>query len=161
MQALSARLWSSGSCRRSTPGVALRGAGDPVLYLNNPDGVDRDDAPPHARRPRQLNQLQLRALGDPETQTRIAQYEMAFRMQTSVPELTDISEGAESTSSSSTAPTRASRGTFAANCLLARRLVERGVRFVQIYHRGWDQHGNLPHELAVQCKDVDQAMLRR
>ena len=155
-QALFTRMWSSGFLPTRYAGVALRGSGDPVLYLPNPDGVTTAD------RRRMLDGLgRLNALGydryrDPEIQTRIAQYEMAFRMQTSVPGLVDLSD--------ETAQTLAmygddvnKPGSFTHSLLLARRLVERGVRAVQILHRGWDQHGNLPNDLKAQCLDTDQA----
>jgi len=155
-QALFTRMWSSGFLPTRYAGVALRGSGDPVLYLPNPDGVTAAD------RRRMLDGLgRLNALGydrhrDPEIQTRIAQYEMAFRMQASVPELVDLSD--------ETAQTLAlygddvkKPGSFTHSLLLARRLVERGVRAVQILHRGWDQHGNLPNDLKAQCLDTDQA----
>jgi hypothetical protein len=155
-QALFTRMWSSGFLPTRYSGVALRGSGDPVLYLQNPDGVSRDD------RRRMLDGLQrLNARGferyhDPETQTRIAQYEMAFRMQASVPELVDLSGESASTLALYGDDVH-KPGSFTHSLLLARRLVERGVRAVQILHRGWDQHGNLPKDLASQCLDTDQA----
>jgi hypothetical protein len=155
VQAISARLWSAGFMSAQYAGVALRSSGDPVLYISNPQGV-----PPTVRRRMldavgEMNQLELEKLGDPDTRVRIAQYEMAFRMQTSVPELTDLSKEPDSTYSLYGEDARKG-GTFANSCLMARRLVERGVRFVQVYHRGWDVHGNLPEVLPSQCKDVDQ-----
>ncbi|HWB96717.1 MAG TPA: DUF1501 domain-containing protein [Bryobacteraceae bacterium] len=155
VQAISARLWSAGFLSAQYAGVALRSAGDPVLYINNPDGV-----PPAMRRRMldalgELNQVQEEKLHDPETRVRIAQFEMAFRMQSSVPELTDLSKEPESVSKLYGDDVHKG-GTFANSCLMARRLVERGVRFVQVYHRGWDVHGNLPSVLPSQCKDVDQ-----
>jgi uncharacterized protein (DUF1501 family) len=155
VQAISARLWSAGFLSAEYAGVALRSGGDPVLYLNNPAGVN------HRLRRRMLdgvnalNQVQQDRLGDPETQARIAQFEMAFRMQTSVPELTDLSREPETTYKLYGDDARKG-GTFAHSCLLARRLLERGVRFVQVYHRGWDVHANVPGVLPSQCKDVDQ-----
>jgi hypothetical protein len=155
VQAISARLWSAGFLSAQYAGVALRSGADPVLYINNPDGV------PNAMRRRmldalgELNQIQYERLGDPETQVRVAQYEMAFRMQASVPELTDLTKEPESIYDMY-GPDARKPGTFAYSALMARRLVERGVRFVQIYHRGWDVHGNLPEVLPSQCKDVDQ-----
>src|SRR5262249_47213993 len=143
--------WASGH-----RGVALRSTGDPVLYLSNPDGVDA------ATRRRaldvlgRLNQEEYRRFADPETQARIAQYEMAFRMQTSVPELTDISAEPKHVLDLY-GPDVHTPGTFARCALLARRMIERDVRFVQIFHRGWDQHANLPGDLPKQCHDVDQA----
>jgi hypothetical protein len=155
VQAISARLWSAGFLSASYAGVALRSGADPVLYIKNPDGV-----PPAMRRRMldglaELNQLQHQKLGDPETRARIEQYEMAFRMQSSVPELTDLSKEPESTWKLY-GPDARKGGTFANTCLMARRLVERGVRFVQVYQRGWDVHGNLPEVLPSQCKDSDQ-----
>jgi hypothetical protein len=155
VQAISARLWSAGFLSAHYAGVALRSGGDPVLYINNPEGV------PAAIRRRmldavgELNQLQHTKIGDPETLVRISQYEMAFRMQASVPELTDLSKEPENIYQLYGEDARKG-GTFAHSCLMARRLVERGVRFVQIYHRGWDVHGNLPEVLPAQCQDVDQ-----
>ncbi len=155
-QALYSRLWGSGWLPSRHQGVSLRSSGDPVLYLSNPDGVS-----PAARRRMldtlaKLNQKQAEACGDPETLTRIEQYEMAYRMQTSVPELTDMSDEPDSVFEMY-GPDARKPGTFAANCLLARRLAERDVRFVQIFIRGWDQHNNLPRDLPLQCRDVDQA----
>jgi hypothetical protein len=155
VQAISARLWSAGFLSAQYAGVALRSGGDPVLYISNPAGV-----PPQIRRRMldgldQLNHLAYEKIGDPETQVRISQYEMAFRMQTSVPELTDLSKEPESTYKLYGEDARKG-GTFANSCLMARRLVERGVRFVQVYHRGWDVHSILPEVLPSQCKDVDQ-----
>lgn len=156
VQAISARLWSSGFLSAEYAGVALRSAGDPVLYLNNPPGVDGGLRRRMLDGLNQLNQIQYEQHFDPETQARIAQYEMAFRMQSSVPELTDLSKEPESTYQMYGEDAK-KPGTFANTALLARRLVERGVRFVQIYHRGWDVHGALPAVLPSQCKDVDQA----
>lgn len=154
-QPLYTRLWGSGFLPSEHQGVQFRGTGDPVLYLSNPSGID-----PVMRRRMldamgKLNQKQFDTYADPEIATRIAQYEMAFRMQTSVPELTDISSEPESTLELY-GPDVKKPGSFAYNCLLARRMAERGVRFVQLYHRGWDQHGNLPNRLREQCKDTDQ-----
>jgi uncharacterized protein (DUF1501 family) len=156
VQAISARLWSSGFLSGQYSGVALRQGGDPVLFIANPDGV-----PVKIRRRMldalgELNQIQSEKLADPETRVRISQYEMAFRMQASVPELTDLSKEPESTYQLYGEEARKG-GTFANSCLMARRLVERDVRFVQIYHRGWDVHGMLPEVLPSQCRDVDQA----
>jgi hypothetical protein len=155
-QALFTRMWSSGFLPSTYNGVALRGSGDPVLYLQNPDGVSSSDRRTMLDSLEQLNQRGFDRLGDPETQTRISQYEMAFRMQTSVPELTDISQETQATLAMY-GPNATSPGSFAHSALLARRLVERGVRVVQILHRGWDQHGSLPAQLSNQCKDTDQA----
>jgi hypothetical protein len=154
-QALFSRMWASGFLPGKYAGVTLRHVGDPVLYVQNPPGVS-----PESRRLMldtlgELNRRTFDRLGDPETQTRIAQYEMAFRMQTSVPELTDLSKETKETLDLY-GPDVTKPGTFAASALLARRLVERGVRAVQILHRGWDQHGNLPNDLRAQCQDTDQ-----
>jgi hypothetical protein len=154
-QALFSRLWGSGFLPTKHQGVALRSSGDPVLYLSNPPGVD-----PATRRRMldglsQLNQQRFEAKGDPEIQGRIAQYEMAFRMQTSVPELTDISKEPQSVLDLY-GPEVKDPGTFAYNCLLARRLAERGVRFTQVFLRGWDHHGNLTKQIPNLCKAMDQ-----
>ena len=154
-QALFTRMWASGFLPTRYTGVALRAAGDPVLYIENPAGVDRADRRTMLDALNQLNHLGFERFGDPEIQTRIAQYEMAFRMQRSVPELTDLSTEDEATLEAY-GPEVKKPGTFAASALLARRLAERGVRVVQILHRGWDQHGNLPNEIRAQCGDVDQ-----
>jgi uncharacterized protein (DUF1501 family) len=154
-QGLLERLWGAGFLPASHQGVKLRGGRDPVLYLSNPPGVDRDLRRKMLDRLAQLNEEQLVASGDPEIAARIAQYEMSFRMQASVPGLTDLSTEPESTFEAY-GPDARKPGTFAANCLLARRMVERGVRCVQLYHRGWDQHGGLPGNIPKQCKDVDQ-----
>jgi uncharacterized protein (DUF1501 family) len=155
-QPLYDRLWGSGFLPTQYQGVKFGRSGDPVLWLSNPKGIDdalrRDMLDELAR----LNRIQLEEYGDPEIATRIAQYEMAFRMQTSVPELTDISSEPEHITSMY-GPDSQTPGTFAANCLLARRLAERGVRFIQLYHRGWDQHTNLPRDIKKQCQDTDQA----
>ncbi|MFK5923062.1 MAG: DUF1501 domain-containing protein [Verrucomicrobiota bacterium] len=155
-QALYERLWGSGFLPSKHQGVALRSQGDPVLYLSNPKGVDAKRRRMMLDGLRKMNENQFARGGDPETQARIAQYEMAFRMQSSVPDLTDMSAEPKKTfelyGEDSKKP-----GTFAYNCLLARRMAERGVRFTQIFHRGWDQHGSLPKDLPKQCMDVDQA----
>ena len=161
-QALFTRMWSSGFLPTRYNGVALRSGGDPVLYLNNPSGVTGQDRRGMLDALARLNQHRLDQIGDPEIQTRIAQYEMAFRMQTSVPELTDWSDETDATLAMY-GPDVHQPGTFAASALLARRLVERGVRVVQLLHRGWDQHGNIANDLPAQCGDVDQpcaALLR-
>jgi uncharacterized protein (DUF1501 family) len=157
VQAISARLWSSGFLSGEYSGVALRSGADPVLYINNPDGV-----PTQMRRRMldalgELNQIHHKRLGDPETLTRIQQYEMAFRMQASVPDLTDLSKEPDSVYKLYGEDAR-KPGTFAHRCLMARRLVERGVRFIQVYMRGWDVHGALPEVLPSQCREVDQAL---
>ncbi len=154
-QALFTRMWSSGFLPTRYNGVALRSSGDPVLYLPNPPGVTGRDRRQMLDALARLNQHRFQQLGDPEIQTRIAQYEMAFRMQTSVPELTDWSDESPETLAMY-GPEVQVPGTFAASTLLARRLVERGVRVVQLLHRGWDQHGNIAGDLPAQCRDVDQ-----
>lgn len=155
-QALFNRLWGSGFLPSKHQGVALRSTGDPILFLANPPGVDASTRRRMLDGLARLNQHQFDAVADPETQTRIAQYEMAFRMQTSVPDLVDLSKEPKHVVDMY-GPDVHKPGTFAASCLLARRLVERGVRFVQLFHRGWDQHFNLTTDLPNQCKDVDQA----
>ncbi len=154
-QALFSRMWSSGFLATRFNGVALRGSGDPVLYLPNPEGVSRADRRAMLDSLQALNGRTQAEFGDPETATRIAQYEMAFRMQSSVPELTEIaSESAETLQMYG--PNVNDPGSFAHSALLARRLVERGVRVVQLLHRGWDQHGDLPRQIGNQCKQTDQ-----
>lgn len=155
-QGLLDRLWGSGFLPSSHQGVKFRSGTEPVLYLNDPSGVDRELRRSMLDGLAQLNQLQQARDGDPEIATRIAQYEMAFRMQASVPSLTDLSDEPQSTFELY-GPHVKTPGSFAANCLMARRMVERGVRFVQLYHRGWDNHGNLPSNIPKQCDDIDQA----
>jgi hypothetical protein len=154
-QGLLDRLWGSGFLPSSHQGVKLRSGRDPVLYLSDPPGIDRDLRRKMLDGLAELNRLQEKQEGDPEIQTRIAQYEMAFRMQASVPELTDLSAEPEKVLNLY-GPDVHKPGSFAANCLLARRLAERGVRFVQLYHRGWDNHGGLPTNIPKQCRDIDQ-----
>jgi uncharacterized protein (DUF1501 family) len=154
-QPLFGRLWGSGFIPSVHQGVKLRSVGDPVLYLGDPPGIDKPSRRRMLDGVASLNKMAAQAFGDPEIATRIAQYEMAYRMQTSVPELMDLSGEPEQTFEMY-GPDARKPGTFAANCLLARRLAERGVRFVQLFHRGWDQHGNLPKQIAGQCKDTDQ-----
>ncbi len=154
-QALFTRMWSSGFLPSKYDGVALRGVGDPVLYVKNPPGIDGSDRRVMLDALSKLNQQNYERIGDPETLTRIAQYEMAFRMQTSVPELTDLSSESQATLDMY-GPNVTKPGTYASSAILARRLVERGVRVVQVLHRGWDQHGNLPKLIKGQCMDVDQ-----
>lgn len=154
-QGLLERLWGSGFLPSSHQGVKLRSSGDPVLYLSDPKGMNRNLRRKMLDSISAMNQKQLQESGDPEIATRIAQYEMAFRMQSSVPDLIDTSKETEATfqlyGDDAKKP-----GTFAANCLLTRRLFEKGVRFVQLYHRGWDQHGGLPTNMPKQCHDIDQ-----
>ena len=155
-QPLFSRLWGSGFLPSQHQGVRFRTGKDPVLYLSNPPGID-----PQTRRRMvdavgQLNHLAAEAFGDPEINTRIAQYEMAFKMQTSVPELTDLSQEPKAVLDQYGIDDAGTDGGFARNCLLARRMVERGVRFVQLMHRGWDQHSDLPKQIRGQCRDVDK-----
>ena len=155
-QGLLERLWGSGFLPSNHQGVKLRGSGDAVLYLSDPPGIDRELRRTMLDSLAKLNQRQLAQSGDPEIATRISQYEMAFRMQSSVPDLTDLSR--ESAQTFELYGEDAKKpGTYTANCLLARRLLERGVRCVQLYHRGWDQHGGLPTNIPLQCRDIDQA----
>ena len=154
-QGLLERLWGAGFLPSSHQGVKLRSAGDPVLYLADPPGVSRQLRRSMLDGLSRLHSLQQARDGDPEIASRVAQYEMAFRMQASVPELTDLSDESEATFDHY-GPESKKPGTFAANCLMARRLVERGVRFVQLYHRGWDQHNKLMSNIPKQCRDIDQ-----
>ena len=154
-QALYARLWGAGFLSTRHQGVSLRSNGDPVLYLSNPDGMSESMRRRMLDELAKLNHQRYQDVGDPEIQARIAQYEMAYRMQTSVPELTDISGEPESILKSYGEDVK-TPGTFAANCLLARRLAERGVRFTQVFIRQWDQHGNLPNDIRRQCGIIDQ-----
>jgi len=155
-QPLFDRLWGSAFLPSKYQGVKFRSVGDPVLYLSDPHGFDRDDRRAFLDSLGTLNRMTADATGDPEVSTRIAQYEMAFRMQASVPELTDLSKEPQSIIDLY-GPDSKKPGTFASNCLLARRLAERGVRFIQLYHRDWDHHGGLPKGLPARCKDTDQA----
>jgi uncharacterized protein (DUF1501 family) len=155
MQALAARFWGSGFLPSEHQGCKLRSAGDPVLYLADPPGVARADRRRMLDLAGALDQREAERSLDPEVRARIAQGEMAFRMQMSVPELTDFSDEDEETLALY-GPDVRTPGTFAANCLLARRLAERGVRFIQLYMRGWDQHANLPEEIRLQSQAVDQ-----
>jgi hypothetical protein len=155
-QPLYDRLWGSGFLPTTFQGIKFRSVGDPVLYLSNPPGLS-----PSARRRMlddlsQLDALNHQSFGDPEILTRIAQYEMAYRMQTAVPELTDLSSEPDWVFDLY-GPDARRPGSYAANCLLARRLAERGVRFIQLFHRGWDQHTHLPAQIAGQCRDTDRA----
>lgn len=152
---LYARLWGSGFLPSNHQGVALRSSGAPVLYLSNPPGVSADMRREQLDALEELNRKAAVREFDPETETRIVQYETAFRMQTSVPELTDLSTETAATLADY-GPQASQPGTFAANCLMARRMAERGVRFIQLYHRGWDQHYNLPSDLRLQCGDIDR-----
>lgn len=155
-QPLFSRLWGSGYLPSSHQGVMLRPGANPVLYLHNPPGVSSDARRRLLDTLGDLNRQQAEAAGDPETLARIEAYEMAYRMQTSVPELTDFSDEPESTFQLYGEESRRP-GTFAANCLMARRMAQRGVRFIQLFHRGWDQHISIKSQLPRQCQDVDQA----
>jgi hypothetical protein len=156
IQAISARFWSSGFLSGEHAGVSFRSQGDPILFINNPAGVPTDLRRKQLDGLKALNEISYKKVGDPETHTRIQQFEMAFHMQASVPELMNVKNESEATyrlyGDDAKKP-----GTFAFTCLLARRLVERGVRFVQIYHNNWDHHSNVGGRLPMQCKDVDQA----
>jgi hypothetical protein len=147
--------WGSGFLPSRFQGVKFRGSGDPVLYLSNPDGMSRQMRRGLLDDLARLNEMKLRDFGDPEIATRIAQYEMGYRMQASVPELTDFSRETPKVLEMY-GPQVKEQGTFAYNCLMARRLVERGVRFVQVMHAGWDQHNSITTELYTQCRDTDQ-----
>ncbi len=154
-QAISARLWSSGYLPGEHSGVSFRSKGDPILFINNPDGVPDDVRKRTIDGINQLNRLNYQAVGDPDIHTRIKQYEMAFRMQASVPDLTDLGKEPESTFKLYGEEAR-KRGSFANSVLMARRLTERGVRFVQIYHNNWDHHANVNERMPSQCRDIDQ-----
>ena len=155
-QPLYARLWGNGFLPSRHQGVQFRSGKDPVLYLNNPEGYDGEDRAAMLGYLTELNKLQYETYGDPEINTRIAQYEMAYRMQTSVPEITDLSDEPDEVFEMYGKDSR-DPGTYAANCLLARRLLERDVKFVQLYHQGWDQHLFLPDGIRNQCRSTDQA----
>lgn len=154
-QPLFSRLWSAGFLPSRYQGVKFRSSGDPVLYLSDPPGLGRSTRRRMLDALARLNQMSAQEFSDPEIETRIAQYEMAFRMQTSVPELMDLSKEPDHIFEMY-GPDSRKPGTYAFHCLLARRLAERGVRFIQLYKRGWDQHNDLPRDLALQCRAVDQ-----
>jgi hypothetical protein len=154
-QPLYDRLWGSGFLPSKYQGVKFRSGGDAVLYLSNPEGLGNRTRRQMLDDLSALNAMRLKEMGDPEIATRIAQYELAYRMQASVPELTDVSKEPKHVFELY-GPESRKPGTFAANCLLARRLAERGVRFIQLFHRGWDQHTHLPKQIAGQCRDTDQ-----
>jgi len=154
-QPLAERLWGSGFIPTKHQGVKFRSTGDPVLYLSNPPGFDAGQRRRFLNDLGKLNEIKMRDFGDPEISTRIAQYEMAYRMQSSVPELADLSSEPQQTFDLY-GPQARQPGTYAFNCLLARRLAERGVRFIQLFHRGWDQHTKLPKEIVGQAHDTDQ-----
>jgi hypothetical protein len=155
-QPLFSRLWGSGFLPSNYQGIKFRSSGDPVLYLADPPGVDRSTRRNMLDAVSRLNKVRSEAYHDPEIETRISQYEMAFRMQTSVPELMDLSKEPQHIFDLYGEDAR-KPGSYASHCLLARRLIERNVRFVQLYKRGWDQHDNLPRDLTLQTKAVDQA----
>lgn len=154
-QPLYSRLWGTGFLPTRYQGVQFRSGKDPVLYLNNPPGEDASSRRNLLDRLKELHELEAEATGDAELSARIAQYEMAFRMQSSIPEVTDVASEPQHIFDLYGADAK-TPGTFAANCLLARRLAERGVKFIQLYHQGWDQHGNLPNAIQVQCRETDQ-----
>ena len=155
-QPLYSRLWGNGFLPSQHQGVQFRSGKDPVLYLDNPPGVTQDNRKTQLEHLKELQKLQHQDVGDPEILSRMKQYEMAFRMQTSVPEVMDVKDEPDYIfdlyGEDSKTP-----GTFAANCLLARKLIEKDVKFVQLYHQGWDMHGDLPNQMRIQCKDTDQA----
>ena len=155
-QPLYSRLWGSGFLPTRHEGVQFRSGKDPVLFLNNPEGYDGADRQEMLTYLKQLNELQQSDFGDPEIENRMAQYEMAYRMQTSVPEVMSVA-GEPDEVFDLYGPDSRDPGTYAANCLLARKLLEKDVKFVQLYHQGWDQHGGLPGGIKNQCKNVDQA----
>jgi hypothetical protein len=155
-QPLYDRLWGSGFLPTRYQGVKFRSVGDPVLFLSNPEGMSDKTRRRMLDDLKRLNELKLAETADPEIATRIAQYELAYRMQSSVPELIDVSDEPQHIFDLY-GPQSRTPGTYAANCLLARRLAERGVRFIQLFHRGWDQHTKLPEQLPAQCQDTDQA----
>ncbi|PRY87990.1 DUF1501 domain-containing protein [Mongoliibacter ruber] len=155
-QGVYSKLWTNGFLDSIHQGVQFSASEDPVLYLGDPVGMSRADRRKMLDKLATLNQMSFESYGDPEIQAKIQQYEMAFRMQTAVPEVTDISKEPDSIIKMY-GPDCLVPGTYAANCLLARKLSENGVRFVQLYHQGWDQHDNLPSEMKGQAKDVDQA----
>jgi hypothetical protein len=155
-QPLYARLWGSGFLPSRHQGVQFRSGKDPVLYLGNPPGVSPESRRLMLDRLKELHTRAAETLGDAEIDARIAQYEMAYRMQSSVPEVMDLTSEPDSVFDLY-GPDSKKPGTFAANCLLARRLAQRGVKFIQLYHQGWDQHGNLPNGIKVQCRETDQA----
>jgi len=155
-QPLYSRLWGNGFLPSQHQGVQFRSGKDPVLYLDNPPGVTQENRKIQLQHLGELNKIQHQDIGDPEILSRMKQYEMAFRMQTSVPEVMDVSEEPDYIFDLYGEDSR-TPGTFAANCLLARKLIEKDVKFVQLYHQGWDMHGDLPNLMKIQCKDTDQA----
>jgi uncharacterized protein (DUF1501 family) len=154
-QPLYSRLWGSGFLPARYQGVQFRSGKEPVLYLSNPPGISSDSRRSMLNRLKELHALEQERLGDPELATRIEQYEMAYRMQSSVPEVANFADEPQRVMDLY-GPDATKPGTFAANCVLARRLAERGVRFIQLYHQGWDQHGDLPSGIKRQCQETDQ-----
>jgi hypothetical protein len=152
---LFSRLWGNGFLSSKYQGVRFRAGAEPVLYLDDPPGISSESRRHMLDSLAKLNKMWFDAYGDPEIETRITQYEMAYRMQTSVPDLMDLSKEPDSVFEMY-GPDSRKPGTYAANCLLARRLAERNVRFIQLYHRGWDQHNDLPRDIALQAKGTDQ-----
>ncbi|AOM78619.1 DUF1501 domain-containing protein [Pedobacter steynii] len=155
-QGVYSKLWTNGFLDSTHQGVQFSSGEDPVLYLKDPEGLNRFERRKMLDKLSELNNISYQEFGDPEISAKVQQYEMAYRMQTAVPEITDLSKEPDDIIKLY-GPDCLVPGTFAANCLLARKLSENGVRFVQLYHQGWDQHGNLPSEMAGQAKDVDQA----
>ncbi|NHE60009.1 DUF1501 domain-containing protein, partial [Cyclobacterium plantarum] len=155
-QGVYSKLWTNGFLDSVHQGVQFSSGDDPVLYLNDPEGMNKADRRRMLDKISALNQMNYQSFGDPEISAKIQQYEMAYRMQTAVPEVTDVTREPDSIVKLY-GPECLVPGTYAANCLLARKLSENGVRFVQLYHQGWDQHGNLPNEMAGQALDTDQA----
>ncbi|GAA4084640.1 DUF1501 domain-containing protein [Mucilaginibacter panaciglaebae] len=155
-QGVYSKLWSNGFLDSIYQGIQFSTSEDPVLYLKDPDGLSREERRKMLDKVASLNDLSYKQFGDPEINAKVQQYEMAYRMQTEVPDIMDVSKESDATIKMY-GPDCVVPGTYAANCLLARKLSENGVRFVQLYHQGWDQHGNLPNEMAGQAKDVDQA----
>jgi hypothetical protein len=155
-QGVYSKLWTNGFLESIHQGVQFSSGENPVLYLKDPDGMNREDRRKMLDNLAAMNQLSYDKFGDPEITSKIQQYEMAYRMQTAVPEIMDLSSEPDNVIKMY-GPDCLVPGTYAANCLMARKLSESGVRFVQLYHQGWDQHGNLPYEITKQAKDVDQA----
>ena len=154
-QPLYSRLWGNGFLPSEHQGVQFRSGNDPVLFLQNPEGYDGNDRREMLDHLKQLNELQQESWGDPEINARISQYEMAFRMQTAVPEIMDTTKESDEVFNLY-GPSSRDKGSYAANCILARKLLEKDVRFVQLYHQGWDNHGGLPSNIKYQCKQIDQ-----
>src|SRR4029078_2761230 len=158
-QGVYSKLWSNGFLDSIHQGVQFSSGDNPILYLQDPNGMDRDERRKMLDKVAELNEMELKNFGDPEIATKIKQYEMAYRMQTAVPEILDVSKEPDDIvklyGSECLVP-----GSYPANCLLSRKLSENGVRFVQLYHQGWDQHGNLPNEMKGQAKEGDRGPAR-